>query len=186
ILTREAVLCFPGDSPKAMLVKNSPLLFQKSKYLPDKGIVLEPIKIANTKRIAGSTKKETYELVLKELEETNFFPTYNQMRQSLKESVDFPVAEKKEFSKFIETENLEKDSVLSSVFGAYIGMYKKSLIISGIKGVRIFLENPKMMNGFDRPFVRQIVYGRDETADICLRSSILFADKKFYIFGMKD
>jgi hypothetical protein len=186
ILTREAVLCFPGSPPIARLVKDSPLLFPSAEYIPDKGIVIKPAKMVRAREIVGFTRREVCDSAIKKLEETNFFPKENYIINSLENSIKFSIAEQGVFSKFIDVENLKKDELISSVFGAQIDLYQKSLIMSGIRGIRVYPENSESINAFEKPFVRQLIYGRDETADICLHSGIIFADSEFYIFGIRE
>jgi hypothetical protein len=184
ILTREAILCIPGNPPEARLVKNSPLLEPHARFIPEQGIVFESAKIADERNVVGFTGKEVYMSAIDELEKTNFFMTEEQSH-SLENSVEFPVVEKKDLGRFVELKNFKKNKLISYAFGANIDMYTKSLAMSGIKGIRIYPESSESINGFEKPFVRQVVYGRDETADICLHSVILFAQRKFYIFGIK-
>lgn len=183
ILTNDAVLCFPGNHPKARFVKNSPLLFSSSKYVPDKGIIFELAKIANENDAKGFTLKEVYKSAIKELEKTNFFPSKEQISHSLENSVEFPIAEKSSLGEFIELKDFKKNKLFSFIFGAKTDLYIKSLAMSGIKGIRIYPEVSENINKFEKPFVKQIVYGR-ETRDISIHSIVLFANREFYIFGL--
>jgi hypothetical protein len=185
ILTRNAVLCFPGNPPTAKLVKNSPLLLPSPKYVPEKGIVLESAKIVDERTAIGATKAEAYTSLVRELEKTNFFPSKEQREISLENSVDFPVSEKVGAREFVELKDFRKEKLIPFMFGINVEMYAKSLEKSRIKGIMIYPEFSEAINEFDKPFVKQIVYGRDGTADISIHSTILFANKIFYIFGIK-
>jgi len=46
ILTKDAILCFPGNPPTARVVKNSPLLEHKVTYTFNEGMIIEPMKFA--------------------------------------------------------------------------------------------------------------------------------------------
>jgi hypothetical protein len=185
ILTREAILCFPGNPPMVALMKNSPLLEPSTKYIPDKGIVIGPPYIAKGIEKHGARMKEDYSLILKELRKTNFFPTKEKIAPYLERCVEFPILNKENFGKFVELKDFKENDLISFVFGENIDMYAKSLEMSNIKGIRIYPEVSEQVNGFGVPFVKQILYGRDGTADICLQSTILFAHRMFYIFGIK-
>ena len=184
ILTRDAVLCFPGDPPKAKFIKFSPLLLPSSTYFPDKRIVISPARIADEKDVIGSTFDEIYDSILKELEKTNFFPSEEQIACSLERSVEFPIKEKDSWGEFVELKDFKKNELISFILGGEIDMYKKSLEMSNIKGVRIYPEVSESINKFDRPFVKQIIYGRDETAEVSIHSLILFATRPFCIYGL--
>jgi len=186
ILTREAVLCSPGNPPTAKLIKNSPILFPSLEYVPDKGIVIKPANMVKTREIIGLTRMEVYESAFKELEKTNFFPNKKQKDYSLRNSIEFPISKNGDLSRFVNTEDFKKNKLVSFIFGEQTDMYQKSLAMSGIRGLRIYSELSELINNFRKSFARQIIYGRDETADICLHSGIIFADSEFYIFGIKE
>jgi hypothetical protein len=185
ILTKESVLCFPSNPSTARLMKNSPLLEPSAKYIPDKGIVIGPPQIARGIK-KGISVEEDYFLVLAELKKTNFFPTKEKIAPYLEDSIEFPMLDKGNFGRFVELKDFKKNKLISYVFGANIDNYIKSLEKSNIQGIRIYPESANEIEGFGIPFVKQILYGRDETADICLQSTILFAHRMFCIFGIKD
>ncbi len=184
ILTSDAVLCLPGDPPRAMLVKVSPLLLPSIKYIPDEGIVIGPAKIANEIDAKGLTWGEIYESAIKELEKTNFFPNEEQISLSLENSVKFPVHEKSSFGEFVELNDFKKNKLISFILGAERDTYRKSLAMSNTQGIRIYPEVSENINGFEKPFVKQIVYGRDSTTNISIHSTILFATRPFYVYGL--
>ena len=142
-------------------------------------------KIADERNAFGKTKEEAYLSLVEELKKTNFFPSKEYRSNSLENSVDFPVSETAGVREFIELKDFRKEKLIPFMFGINLDMYIKSLEKSKIKGIMIYPEFSKAINEFDKPFVKQIIYGRDGTADINIHSTILFANREFYIFGIK-
>jgi hypothetical protein len=185
ILTRNAVLCTPGNPPTARFVKYSPLLAPNVEFTSQKGLTIKPVKIADERNARGKTGMEIYESMIKELEKTNFFPNETQISCALKNSVEFPIKDKESFGTFVELKDFKESKLIKYAFGANIDMYTQSLKKSGIKGIRIYPLVSEIINAYKKPFIYQVIYGRDETADICLHATILFANRPLYIFGVK-
>jgi len=185
ILIKEAILCTPSNPPKARLIKNSPFLEPYIKFIPEQGIVIEPYKLVKQTDLIRDDGRSFRDRIVSELGKTNFFPTMNQTIRSLENAIEFPIEEQACLGRFIATEDFKKDGLVSSIFGAFLDLYKESLIRSEIKGIRIYPEFSEGMKIFEWNFARQMVYGRDETADICLHSILPLEDTMYYIFGIK-
>ncbi|VVB83353.1 Uncharacterised protein [uncultured archaeon] len=186
ILIKEAILCTPSNPPVTRLIKNSPFLEPYIKFIPDQGIIIEPYKLVNKKDLFRNDERTFQERLVGELGKTNFFPTINQIRRSLENAIEFPIEEKPCFGRFVATEDFKENKLVYSIFGVHLDLYEESLVRSGIKGIRIYPEFVEGMKIFEKDFARQMVYGRDETADICLHSILPFEDTLYYIFGIKD
>ena len=132
--------------------------------------------------------KKTYNFSIEELKKTNFFPSQTQINRSLEDSVEFPlISGNNPFGKFINAEKFEDDNLISSIFKENTEKYCKSLLATGFNGIRVYPLSADAINTMEKPFVVQIVYGKDDaTANICIKPTILFVNSLFYIFGIKE
>jgi len=195
IVTREGVICFPGDPPRAKLVKNSPILYSPDDIVLNMGIQEgPPFFINGIECFAGSS----------------FYPTKEQITRALENSIDFPVQKEASSGIPISTEKFDSDKLAVFLFGGgdsrLAGEYGRTLRGSqngtyvqsqddtihpgyGVKNIYVHPKFSGYINEHKAPFVEQIWYGRPsgEEFEIHLSSSQLFSniEASQHFYGIK-
>ncbi|VVB82930.1 Uncharacterised protein [uncultured archaeon] len=189
VLMNEGILCLPGNPPKAKLIKKSTLLHPETEYIPEKGIVIGLPRITkNIEDKSSLSGAEYLQRVKREFEISNFYPTKEQIIRAVKESVNFPVGEENQIISIL-AKDFDKDELTVFAFGGKktAAGYGRELIKSGLNEIIIKPEDREVINMFEKPFVKQILYGMDKkTLTMQLSSTFLFLKSGHNIYGVKE